>query len=362
MVNVSHYRCDALILTPGGIQTVPLPDLSAESVSEHVVAFLTALAAAHDRTKPLPERWRAQQVILETLAWLWDTVTGPVLEALHLTTTPAPGGPWPRLWWSPTGLLNFLPLHAAGHHRERGRPGARTVLDRVVCSYTTTVRALRHLRGRATTRDQAGRLLVVALPHTPGAEDLPGAWQEADLLAERFGATALIGPDATYERVLAELPAHRWVHFACHGASDITAPSRSRLLVHDHQQRPLTVLDVSRLHLEQAELAFLSACGTASASITLADEAVHIASAFQLAGYRHVIAPCGPSTTTSRSVSRTSFTPSWARTPVASPPGRHRRRAARHDPPAPRGLPRHAFPVGLPHPRRDPTSGRIVGR
>lgn len=59
------------------------------------------------------------------------------------------------------------------------------------------------------------------------------------------------------------------------------------------QQRPLTVVDVARLRLD-ADLAFLSACSTARPGGPLADEAIHLASAFQLAGYRHVIATLWP--------------------------------------------------------------------
>jgi CHAT domain-containing protein len=95
--------------------------------------------------------------------------------------------------------------------------------------------------------------------------------------------------------VLAALPAGRWAHFACHGSSDLSDPSASCLLLTDHQQRPLTVVDVARLRLDDAGLAFLSACSTARpGGGGLADEAIHLASAFQLAGYRHVIATLWP--------------------------------------------------------------------
>lgn len=52
--------------------------------------------------------------------------------------------------------------------------------------------------------------------------------------------------------------------------------------------------DLARLHLDDADLAFLSACSTARPGATLADEVIHLASAFQLAGYRHVIATLWP--------------------------------------------------------------------
>jgi CHAT domain-containing protein len=58
--------------------------------------------------------------------------------------------------------------------------------------------------------------------------------------------------------------------------------------------RPLTVADVASLRLTDARLAFLSACSTYQGGLTLADEAIHLGSAFQLAGYRHVIATLWP--------------------------------------------------------------------
>jgi CHAT domain-containing protein len=43
------------------------------------------------------------------------------------------------------------------------------------------------------------------------------------------------------------------------------------------------------MRLHAADLAFLSACETSRGGIELVDEAITVAAAFQLAGYRHVI-------------------------------------------------------------------------
>jgi CHAT domain-containing protein len=139
-------------------------------------------------------------------------------------------------------------------------------------------------------------VVVAAMSHTPDASDLPGADAEAALLQQRFPdrVTTLVGPEATHDAVLAALPAARWAHFACHGFSDLTNPSASHLLLTDHRQRPLTVVDVARLRLDDADLAFLSACSTARPGGRLADEAIHLASAFQLAGYRHMVGTLWP--------------------------------------------------------------------
>ncbi len=209
--------------------------------------------------------------LTELLSWLWDAIAGPVLEYLGIHGPPAPGAGWPRLWWCAPGLLSLLPLHAAGHHHTRSDPSPSTVADRVISSYTPTVRALIHARRTASaaqstrTAANAPDIAVVAMPNTPGADDLRGALAEAQFLDQLFPnrTDAYVGAEAVYDKVIDAMSATRWAHFACHGAVDLTSPSVGRLLLHDHQRRPLTVADVARLRLDNAEFAFLSACTTA---------------------------------------------------------------------------------------------------
>ncbi|MBB5926317.1 CHAT domain-containing protein [Streptomyces echinatus] len=276
-VNVSRHRCDALIITPDGVRSRALDRLSEETVSHRVRALHTAFTEG---------RLAAEQAIHDTLEWLWDTIVDPVLGELGLTAEPAADSPWPRIWWAPVGPLSLLPLHAAGHHRD----GGPVLLDRVVSSTTPTIRALGHARaGRRDDRNEP-RLLVVAMPHTPDAPDLPGAQAEADHLAALIpGATVLVGADATRDAVLDALPASGWAHFACHGHSDPDNPSDSHLALHDHDRAPLRVLDLSRLRLRNAEFAFLSACDTARTTARLSDEAIHLLAAFQIAGFSQVV-------------------------------------------------------------------------
>jgi CHAT domain-containing protein len=84
------------------------------------------------------------------------------------------------------------------------------------------------------------------------------------------------------------------VHFACHALSAWRAPSSSRLLLTDHDVAPLDVPTVSRLRLTHADLAFLSACSTIETGPRLADEAVNLAAAFQVAGFRQVVGTLWP--------------------------------------------------------------------
>jgi CHAT domain-containing protein len=180
----------------------------------------------------------------------------------------------------PGGQLSLLPLHAAG------TPGGASALDHVVSSYAPTVRALLHHRRRppATERTQ----LAVAVPHTPGLPDLPGTAAEAAYLGtEHTGTVTLQGGQATVDAVLAALPRATWAHFGCHAGNHPVRASRSGLHLYDGV---LPVPDISALRLRTAELAYLSACSTAQGSHVLTDEAIPLASAFHLAGFRHVVA------------------------------------------------------------------------
>jgi CHAT domain-containing protein len=134
---------------------------------------------------------------------------------------------------------------------------------------------------------------------TPGLDashDLPAIDAEIDMLRDLFADDLDVFSDSAALRrnVLGALPTARWAHFACHARADIQAPSNSRLLLSDWDREPLSVADIARLHLDNAELAFLSACSTARGGLLLSDETIHLGSAFQLAGFRHVIATLWP--------------------------------------------------------------------
>jgi hypothetical protein len=296
--NVSRSRSDALLITADGITQLPLPALSHAAVTSRADAFNAALGRLTERGYYPPDAQAAEDVLSETLEWLWDAAAEPVLARLGYDQPPAPGREWPRVWWATGGLLGLLPLHAAGYHRDPGP--ARTVLDRVISSYTPTVRALGYARDREGTSSPA-RSLVVAMPSTPQQASLPGVRAEATrlravlpsptvLIADDDAVASPDEPAPTKDAVLARLPEAGIAHFCCHGLSIPDDPSRSFLLLTDYREDPLTVASLTEIRLHRAQLAYLSACQTArNASPELLDEAIHLASAFQLAGYPHVI-------------------------------------------------------------------------
>jgi tetratricopeptide (TPR) repeat protein len=296
IVNVSPFGAHALILTRNGVQEpLPLDSLQPARITSVVGDFLNATGGTY-----FPEEANAQLTVV--LGWLWDVIAGPVLDRLRLSEPPPDGTNWPRLWWCLPGRLSMLPLQAAGHHDTRSALSPMTVLDRVVSSHTPTVRALIHARRARSARDTAlprsgaaSQLLAVAPDYPEGIPELPGAKAEVQMLEQRFrgDVRTLTGPAATTGAVAAALPLTRWTHLACHGVTNLSDPSASSLLLHD-ADRPLTVADVARMRPPDAEMAFLSACSTAHPGSRLADEAIHLTSAFLLAGYRHVVGTLWP--------------------------------------------------------------------
>jgi CHAT domain-containing protein len=138
-------------------------------------------------------------------------------------------------------------------------------------------------------------LLAVAVSRTAGGEDeLPGARSEADAIAQVHPVTTVIAEaEATRTALLRLLPGFRRVHFTCHARSDANTPSLSQLVLHDAADA-LTVSDVARLDLSSVELAYLSVCDAARPSPKIADEAVHLAGAFLIAGYPNVVGTFWP--------------------------------------------------------------------
>lgn len=280
LLYAGETNAGALILTGRPAQpvhVVALPELTEASAAEQVTKLRAAIEADE----------HGEDDVYAVLGWLWDHVTHPVLTALDLTDV---DGDPPRIWWCPVGSLALLPIHAAGRHRE---PGRHTVLDRTVSSYTSTVRALEYARTR--TAAPAASAVLVTMPTTPDAAPLPASTREAVTLVELFAdLSVLSGADATHHAVADALTRYPIAHIVCHAVSDQAAPGASHLMLHDHVTHPLTVTALTRLHLGRAELAYLSACRTTETTPALADEAVHLTGAVQLAGYRHVIGTLWP--------------------------------------------------------------------
>ncbi|EEU35066.1 uncharacterized protein NECHADRAFT_44795 [Fusarium vanettenii 77-13-4] len=272
ILNVSSYQCDALIIDGRGIRDVNLPELSKEVIA--------------NREKKLES--------FETLEWLWDVITRPVLEDLGLLTSATET--WPRIWWIPTGPLARFPIHAAGYHLDSG---AKTVLDRAISSYSLSVKSIisnRQSREKnAAAQVMSGSALLVSMKDTPRYERLANAEKEikeVQSVCESIPINCVKLSQPHRDKVLSELPGCGIFHFAGHAQTMKDNPMASIILLEDWREKPFTVESIFETNLSEKMLflAYLSACGTTQNQHDKSiDENIHLTSAFWLAGFRHVI-------------------------------------------------------------------------
>jgi CHAT domain-containing protein len=222
---------------------------------------------------------------------LWDVAVGPVLEELGFTSTPKAGDSWPRVWWASGGMFSIFPLHAAGYHQSGSTNNA---LDRVISSYTPTIKALTYARQQASkvVTEEMQQMLLVGMPSTPGQSDLPFVEKEIQEINAVIphAVQRVILLDCRKEEAIAEVTDSQIVHFSCHGRSSAEDPSKSQLLLRNWQTDPLSVGELSTLNLKKAQFAFLSSCYAAKClDLKLLDESIHLSAAFQLAGFPYVV-------------------------------------------------------------------------
>lgn len=270
MTSTSGHGSDAIIVESHQIRALPLPDLSYPDIAQ----------------KAEEGRFGRPSV----LEWLWDTTMNPILKALGYTE-PLSETNRPHVWWIPTGLLTMFPLHAAGYHMKR--PGD-TVLDRVVSSYSSSIKAIIYGRRRSIHSSSSGKALLVAMEHTPQCSSLPFAAKEVAVLSNLCRSMSIDPSDSSRSKsaVLGQLRDCQIFHFAGHGYTDRRDPSQSYLCLEDGPTNSLKVADLLDLNLYNRSpfLAYLSACGTGQVGAAEnVDEAMHLISACQLAGFRHVI-------------------------------------------------------------------------
>ncbi|KAJ7898481.1 CHAT domain-containing protein [Mycena leptocephala] len=188
------------------------------------------------------------------------------------------------------GPLIFLPIHAAGLYGKEDFFGSK-LSDYVISSYTPSLAAL--IQGfRPTPQPVQGmQLLAIAQSFADGQSLIPGTRDEIKRIQEcargKIPVCSLVEHEATVARVEEGMAKSSLVHFACHGIQDMHTPTESALLLAGSSR--LTLKRIIQLSLPHADLAFLSACQTATGDRKLV-ESVHLAAGMLLAGYRGVIA------------------------------------------------------------------------
>ncbi|KAG9082068.1 hypothetical protein FRC06_005258 [Ceratobasidium sp. 370] len=284
VVNLHNTACDSLIIQPGStdVAHLALPRFT----DAKAITARTDVSVPRQRQDHIDRKIVYQSQIEGTyedmLHMLWVDIAEPVLNFLGYKDKPADGG-LPNITWCTTGSLSFLPLHAAGDYGMK----PCTLYDCAVSSFTPTVSAL--LKPRANPAAFCG-MVTVGQASTPELPALPGTIAELDRISTQAGnikLTRLDGDQATTTAVLNALDTHSWVHFACHASQNASKPTASAFHLYDG---PLDLGTIAHKRLEHADLAFLSACQTATGDKGLPEEALHLAAGIIMAGYKRVIA------------------------------------------------------------------------
>ncbi|KAF6764586.1 CHAT domain-containing protein [Ephemerocybe angulata] len=307
VINIAKSRCDAIALL-AGLDTplhIPLPNFSVEKAREYREDGEDLLCAhsllergledyefSARALRPKPGRKCGEdERVLRILRGLWEDVAKPILDGLGISKMPETSRSLPpRIWWCPTGLLSFLPLHAAGIYRGSD---SESVLDYVVSSYTPNVAAITdRVRSQGSITTESSGLFLTSQPDAPGTSPIPGTTKEVQSIfrkAEEAGVRALklegddLGPGECLER----MQEFSSIHLACHAWQDAAEPLKSRFRFH---RGSLDLGTILKANLKHADLAFLSACQTSTGDENVLDEAVHLAAGMLAAGYRRVVA------------------------------------------------------------------------
>jgi len=267
VVNVSEFRSDAITLFKAGPPVlIPLPKASLPALKR----ISTKLYSALDRFCGYSEK------ILSSLQDLWDFVVCPVEDKLNSLGVLY----GMRIWWCPTSVLCGLPLHAAGPYRN----GPKDFTNSYIYSYTPSLSALISARSGLVCRSTVPNLLFI------GQEDdtIPKVAEELRRIRCIGGlVNVLSGENVSQDTVLSGLQQHPWAHFACHGLLN-AQPFHSSFQLHNEEH--LTLINIIKAQLPNAEFAFLSACHSAAGDRhDTPDEVVHLAAALQFCGFRSVV-------------------------------------------------------------------------
>ncbi|KAH9179057.1 CHAT domain-containing protein [Lactarius sanguifluus] len=225
-----------------------------------------------------------QDALSSVLKGLYELVGKPVIKKLRLLGVPEQS----RIWWCPTSAFCSLPLHAMGPIPSSGNRD-RYFLDLYIPSYTPSLSALIESRSHDASPQMLEKpsLLLVAQPE----HSLPGVKGEIKVirsLEPRVTVAGLVSSEATPTSVVEGLRGSRFVHLACHGVLETGKPFEASFKLHGGSR--LTLLDIVRSRLPDAEFAFLSCCHAAEITeASVADEALHLTAAMQYCGFRSVV-------------------------------------------------------------------------
>ncbi|KAG2159005.1 CHAT domain-containing protein [Suillus bovinus] len=273
MLIASKSSCDAIIIP----HKQPPTSIQLPTDIQKLIKLVNTFQEAVDKETG------HQQALTGALNELWNNVVGPVVENLGGLVRLGS-----RIWWCPTSLFSFLPLHAAGEYRERGK----FLSQLYISSYTPSLTAL--IKARASRDRPTSMPFVVIGQNFPAGASftLDAVEPELELVRKLLpppptvSFSKITSVDATKSRALCALRENTWFHLACHGTQRFDEPFKSAFLMRD---QPLSLLDIAQMDLSQHHFAFLSACETAVGDFSTPDEVIHLAAGLQFAGVRSVV-------------------------------------------------------------------------
>ena len=202
----------------------------------------------------------------------WDQPLRPLLTSAHRHLKDIK-----RLVLAPAGTGHLLPwavlAERAGWQTSAGPPLPLITLP--------ALSVLPRLRRRPHA--PKGQALVVGDP----LGDLPHSKNEARAVAERFGATPLLGNAATKQAVLSDLERASLIHLATHAFFDPMNPLESGIVL--AEEEILTAREILQ-HRLQADLLVLSACESGQIGSLGGEELAGLSQAFLQAGARSLLA------------------------------------------------------------------------
>ncbi|KAG2747171.1 hypothetical protein P692DRAFT_201606729 [Suillus brevipes Sb2] len=278
MLIASDSSCDAIIIT----HTQPPTSIQLPTDFEKLTALVHGFREAIGKDDSPKGN---QTALIKALRKLWNDVVCPVVENLGAFARRGS-----RIWWCPTSLFNFLPLHAAGEYRAYGN----SLSQQYISSYTPSLTALMRARRR---RDRSLSVPFAAIgQNCPAGHSSESTLEfvepELELVRRLLPSppavsfTKITSVDATKSRALCAMQDNTWLHFACHGTQNYRDPFNSAFLMRD---QPLSLLDITQMDLSRHEFAFLSACETAVGDFATPDEVIHLAAGLQFAGVKSVV-------------------------------------------------------------------------
>ncbi|KAH9977053.1 CHAT domain-containing protein [Lactifluus volemus] len=274
IINHSELRSDILIIF---YDSPPSLITQTDDFHRRAVELRDRLVKARkDHSLDSKQYQRALRFVLESL---YKLVGKPVIEEFHKAKIPEQS----RVWWCPTSVFCYLPLHAMGPIPSDD--GVKLYFsDLYIPSYTPTLSALIESRKSGAHTSEKPSILLVAQP-----ESLRHSIQEIWAIQHLNAAvTSLISKKATPSSVVEGLRHHQFTHFVCHGNLELGKPFNASFRLYGGQ--PLTLLEIVRSRIPTAEFAFLSACHTAELTEeSISDEALHLTAAMQYCGFRSVV-------------------------------------------------------------------------